>query len=261
MTTQAHLFGAAGRTDDDQTLAELEVDYTPVAVAVQLLLALDELADLNGSPGHCLCPAAGSGAFARAMRAVFGPLPVIVGVDIRESECTNLRAACDRVYIGDVMSLTTLGDFDDFGLVADNPPFTAFSTFWPGALLDGQRLAPDATVAFYGLSSWGQSAEAAAHLERWSPSLQLRVGGRIAHRGSAAADAREYSFWVWHTTGGKALDVRRRCHTRSRQAHPEWTTIQLPALPTEMRRWSPSAVPGTYPIEPALVDEIRRRYL
>ena len=61
MTTQAHLFGAAGRTDDDQTLAELEVDYTPPAVAVQALLALRDHGFLGDDCRRVLDPAAGSG--------------------------------------------------------------------------------------------------------------------------------------------------------------------------------------------------------
>ena len=245
--TQGHFFGAAGRTD------------APAAVAVQLLLALNELAEIGGDPGRCLCPSAGSGVWARAMRAVFGPTPVIVGVDARESERANLEAACDVAIIGDVTKPDTLGDFDNFGLVADNPPFSAFASFWPGLLLDSGRLAPEAIVAFYGLSSWGQSAESAAHLTRWSPSLQLRVGGRIAHRGGPAADAREYSLWVWYTASDRPLDVRRRAGTLS--PRPEWRTVQLPVLPAALRSWEPSAVPGTYAIDPALVAEIRGRYL
>ena len=248
--TQAQLFGAAGRTDSPEVLADLEVDYTPSAVAVQLLLALNELAEIGGDPGRCLCPSAGSGVWARAMRAVFGPEPVIVGVDARESERANLEAACDVAIIGDVTLPDTLGDFDDFELVCDNPPFSAFSTFWPGLLLDSGRLAPGALVAFYGLSSWGLSAEAAQHLARWSPSLQIRVGGRIAHRGTTAADAREYSLWVWSLESLSSPPER-----------PSWRTVQLPALPAAMRCWSPAAVPGTFPIDPALVAEIRARYL
>ena len=248
--TQAHLFGTTGRTDAPETLADLEVDYTPSAVAVQLLLVLNELAEIGGDPGRCLCPSAGSGVWARAMRAVFGPDPVIVGVDARESERANLAAACDYAIIGDVTKHETLGDWDDFGLVCDNPPFSAFSSYWPAMLIDSGRLAPWAIVAFYGLSSWGQSAEAAQHLARWSPSLQIRVGGRIAHRGTTAADAREYSLWVW------SLDS-----LSPPSGRPEWRTVQLPALPAAMRCWSPAAVPGTYPIDPALVAEIRARYL
>lgn len=246
------LFGMEGRTDAPKVLTALEVDYTPSAVAVQLVLALRWFANLGGSDlGRCLCPAAGSGVWARALRAVFGPDPTIVGVDIRKSEYVNLGCVCNGVLIGDVTQQATLRGLDGFGLVIDNPPFTAFSSYWPTMFLDHGRLAPDAVVAFYGLSSWGQSAEAAPHLARWCPSLQIRVGGRIAHRGTGGADAREYSLWVW-----KLASLR----DGPRQALA-WHTVQLPALPASMRRWSPAAVPGTYPIDHTLVTEIRERYL
>lgn len=257
--TQRHFFDGPGRADDAAVLAKLEVDYTPAAVAVQLLLALNELAEIGGDPGRCLCPSAGSGVWARAMRAAFGQAPVIVGVDARESERANLEAACDVAIIGDVTKPDTLGDFDNFGLVADNPPFSAFSSFWPGRLLDSGCLASDAVVAFYGLSSWGQSADAAPHLARWSPSLQIRVGGRIAHRGGPAADAREYSLWVWYSVSGRPVGVDRRAGTLSRW--PEWRTVQTAVMPAPLRCWDPSSVPGTFPIDPALVAEIRARYL
>lgn len=250
--TQGHFFDTPGRADGAVTLVELEVDYTPAAVAVQLLLALNELAEIGGDPGRCLCPSAGSGVWARAMRAVFGPEPLIVGADARESERASLEAACDVVFIGDVTKPDTLGGLDEIGLVADNPPFSAFSSFWPGMLLDSGRLTPGATVAFYGLSSWGQSAEAAPHLASWSPSLQIRVGGRIAHRGGPAADAREYSLWVWYRTG---MGLRRK------DRWPSWFTVQLPAMPAPLRMWDPASVPGTFPIEPALVADVRARWL
>lgn len=251
MTAQMHLLGAAGRVDDDQVLAELEVDYTPVAVAVQLLLTLERA--LTPAP-RILMPACGSGCWARAARAIF-PGCHIVGVEPRESEAENVRAACDEVLIG------TLADFLDrrwsgsamepFDLIADNPPFSAFTEhFWPGLLLDAGLVAAGGRVAFYGLSQWGQAADAAAHLRRWCPSWQARLGGRPAHRGDGQTDARNYSFWGW--------DIEDRDLPRTR---PRWNTEQLPELPPAMRRWEPSAVPGTYPVDDALVDEIRRRYL
>lgn len=251
-------FGMEGRTDAREGLAAYAVDYTPSAVAVQLVLALDELTDLDTS--RCLCPAAGSGVWARALRAVFAPWrghpkPVIVGVDIRERERANLARACDHVAIGDMTKpfYGTVLD-DGVGLVIDKPPFTAFASYWPTMILDYGWLAPDAVVALYGLSSWGQSAEAAPHLARWCPDLQIRVGGRIAHRGTSAADAREYSLWVWSVAGFREFK-------RSGLRRPEWRTHQLPALPAPMRRWLPAAVPGTFPIEPELVTEIRTKYL
>lgn len=148
--TQAHLFGAAGRTDAPEVLAALEVDYTPPAVAVQLVLAFG-IEFVIHRP-RVLDLAAGSGSWSRAARACL-PGCYIVGVDARESERANLEAACDEVFIG---------------------------TFF------------------------------------------------------------DLSF------------ERRR---------PSWICEQLLELPGPWRKWSPTAVPGTYPIDQALVDEIRTRYL
>lgn len=248
--TQAHLFGAAGRTDAPDVLADLEVDYTPVAVALQLMLTLER--DLRVAP-RILVPACGSGGWARAARAVF-PDSYIVGVEPRASEAANVAAACDEAFTGtlaDFLAPRTPGSpMEPFDLIADNPPFSAFADFWPGLLLDSGVIAPGGRVALYGLSQWGQSSDAAGHLRRWCPSWQMRITGRPAHRANGQTDAREYSFWGWDV---EDLDLRR--------TRPWWHTEQLPELPVAMRRWSPAAVPGTYPIEPALVAEIRRRYL
>lgn len=253
MSAQSHLFGAAGRTDDDQVLAELEVDYTPVAVAVQLLLTLR---GYLAPHVRILDPAAGSGAWARAARAVLPEYNVhITGVEPRASERANLEAACDEAYSMDFATFLTTDEARrgrKFDLIVTNPPFNAFADFWPGLVLKTNILAPGGMLALYGLSQWGQSAEASANLRRWSPSWQLRLGGRPAHRPDGKTDSREYSLWGWDI---EDLHLTRRAH------RPRWTCEQLPELPLEMRRWPPSAVPGTYPIEPALVDEIRRRYL
>jgi hypothetical protein len=37
MVDQANMFGASGRTDSEATLADLEVDYTPTGLAVQIV--------------------------------------------------------------------------------------------------------------------------------------------------------------------------------------------------------------------------------
>jgi hypothetical protein len=42
---------------------------------------------------------------------------------------------------------------------------------------------------------------------------------------------------------------------------PRWWAEQLPEMPIGYRKWSPTAVPGTYPVEPALVEILRERYL
>lgn len=268
-----HLFGETGRADSPAELKAKEVDYTPPAVAVQLLLVFGYAR--QGERLRILDAGAGSGCWSRCARAVF-PGCYIVGVDPRESERANLEAACDEVFIG------TLEDYlgtapEPFDLVIGNPPFSAFSDhYWPDLLLRRGALKPGGSICFYGLTQWGQSADGSARLRRWSPSQQLRLGGRPEHRPEDGqtevkipkkrqvpggpttemrdngSDSREYSGWVW-----RAYDLAQKLDLRS----PEWTCRQLLELPVGLRKWSSKSVPGTYPIEPALVDLIRERYL
>lgn len=258
---QGDMFGASGRTDDAETLAALEVDYTPPAVAVQCLLAmraeLEEMADLEElgvwSPRRALDPAAGSGCWGRAMRAVLGGGIVLHSVEPRESEAKNVIETYDEVSSSKFEAFIQLTR-NLYDLVVTNPPFSAFSPeeFWPTMLLNAGLLHAGSIVALFGLSQWGQSAEAIPMLRCWSPTLQLRLGGRPAFREDGKTDAREYSLWVWSCADGLRVRIG---------ARPSWRTVQLPTLPAGMRRWSPSAVPGTYPIASALVDEIKERYL
>lgn len=266
--TQFSLWGERGRTDTDDVLTRLQVDYTPVGVALQLLLALLEIfADLVTDVA--LDPAAGSGCWGRAMRAICGPRVHLIGIEERASESHNLAAAYDEHYIGD--GLTSLvRPKRRPNLIATNPHFRAFETAWPAEFRDRQILAPGGIVAFYGLSQWGQTLEAAPHLARWSPAMQLRVGGRVGHRGKGTqrlapipqtrrqangpthelrengGDSREVSLWIWTDT------------PRTSSRRPSWRTEQLPILPEHLRCWQPTSVPGTFPIEPALVEEVRR---
>lgn len=250
MTTIDLFGGANGRTDAPEVLAELEVDYTPEAVAVQLLLALQERGFSSGP--KILDPSAGSGVFGRAARAVFGDC-YHVGVELRASEEANLAAAYDAHVIGSALS-AEVDRHGPFDLVISNPPFSAFEGYWPTNFRDRGLLAQGAVVALYGLTQWGQSGEAAEHLRAWTPSVQLRLGGRVGHRGDGKADAREYSLWCWDTEDGPQGGSYRK-------GRPGWHTEQLPILPTDFRRWRPEAVPGTRPIDHQLVEEIRRRYL
>ena len=235
-----------GRTDDAQTLADLEVDYTPVAVALQLTLTLDKLMRemLFWPPSLMLDPSAGSGCWGRVARAVFGDSTELVGVEPRESELGNIEDVYDGAHCATFNDYLASPTFQSrrFGLVLTNPPFSAFEpeTFWPVAIRRAGLLTSGAVVAIYGLSQWGQSEGAQKSMREWSPSLQLRLGGRVAHRGNGQADAREYSLWVWTH---KPTPFR-------------WETIQLPSLPAVLRRWSPSSVPGTFEIDPALVAEV-----
>jgi hypothetical protein len=171
-----------------------------------------------------------------------------------------------------------------FDLVATNPPFSAFGShdakkrlrYWPAELARHHALTSDGIILFLGLSQWGQGEEAAKNLQVWPPFLQLRCGGRPQFRGVGttrlapipksrrvpggpthemrenAGDSREYSAWCWR------LADYRPAEKLARPRRPSWDTVQLPVLPSALREWHPSAVPGTYPIEPALVAEVRR---
>jgi hypothetical protein len=271
---QAHLFGEAGRTDSALVLKGREVDYTPIPVCLQVLLAL-ALAGYVALRPRCLDPAAGSGAWCRAMRAAY-PGCYIVAVEPRESERANLEAAADEVFIGSFEEYLATGP-EPFDIIAGNPPFSAFSEhFWPGMVLKHSLLRAGGSLSFYGLSQWGQSADGSAHLRKWSPSVQYRVGGRVEHRGEGTqslakipkklqkpggpthelrdngGDSREYSHWIWHEE-----EIKRSVNMR----RPRWWAEQLPEMPIGYRKWSPTAVPGTYPVEPALVEILRERYL
>ncbi|MBL9105171.1 MAG: hypothetical protein JNL82_29770 [Myxococcales bacterium] len=261
---QPDLFtGQSGRTDAPDVLAALDVDYTPMGLVVQGLLALQAevwssaCVQANLTPRRVLDPSAGSGAWGRGVRAVFGDVR-LDAVEVRESEAANLAGTHDRVVIGDARDFAALTHVRQrrisYDLVVTNPSFsTAFaaSSFWPRMFMDAGVVCPGGHVALYGLSQWGQGEEVAPILRACPPVLQIRFGGRPAHRADGQTDAREYSLWVW----------RRRLDEPAASSRPSWRTVQLPVLPVALRRWSPSAIPGTYPIDQALVDEIRSRYL
>lgn len=249
---QQLLGGATGRTDTPEVLAAYEVDYTPIAVAVQQVIAL--VAAFNDqTPRRILDPSAGSGAWPRAVRAVLGEVH-ITGVERRGSERANVDAACDETHISlcsDFLKRASeairAGALLQYDWVITNPPFTAFEACWPLEFLRAGILHADSIVALYGLSQWGQSDGAQTMLRAWSPMLQLRVGGRVAHRGDGKADAREYSLWVWSCADGR----------QRRERQPSWRTVQLPMLTTAQRRWAPDDVPGCRPIDQALVQQLR----
>lgn len=240
----ADLFGGGGGlTRTEEQRRSDEADFTPVAVAVQLLLVLRRLMGPR-LVRRALDPSAGAGCWGRAMRAVLGPDVYLYGVEKEPDEAPHLRAAYDGWQTSTLERAVAPGRFD---LVATNPPFSSFARNWPAALFDAGWLADDALVAFYGLSQWGQSADAIPMLRAWPPHWQIRCAGRVAHREDGKADSREYSLWVWCVAD------------RGERLYPSWTTVQVPdVLSTERRRWRLESVPGTCPIEPQLVEQIRR---
>jgi hypothetical protein len=248
LTSQAHLFGGEGRTDSAEVLADHEADYTPTAVALQLFLALVEQVPRVAYAARCLDPAAGSGVWGQVMRAVLDERARIDAIEPRASEVAGLteRHIYTRVA-NDAFDASKLDPDDRYDVVATNPPFSAFKAGWWLDLFAAGRLHGEAVVAFLGLSQWGQTKAAEPLLKRWSPTLQIRCGGRPHFRGAEdGSDSREYCLWVW-INGGVKKPVR-----------VGWWTAQLPVLPSELRTWSKSAIPGTYPIDLALIAEVRR---
>ena len=249
MADQGTIFGASGRTDDDATLAELEVDYTPVGIAVQIVdQVMRRLPPASTRrPLRVLCPAAGSGVFARAARAVI-PGCSVFWVEPRESEAAGLELAADEGIVGrfDPGKLAEyVGPFD---LVIDNPPFSWFASAMWCDIREAGLLTDRGVIAFVGLSQWGQGRASRDVLARWWPSLQLRVTGRPAFRGDGKTDAREISAWCW----------RSRSIWEDGGGAGEWRTVQMPPLPPGLLRWDATAVPGTFEIDATLVEEVRR---
>ncbi|MFY0539920.1 hypothetical protein [Nannocystis pusilla] len=213
--------GLAGRTDDPETLAALEVDYTPTAVVVQFLLALkmvvEEQRTWPAQPGtwepRCvLDPSAGSGSFGRAMRAIW-PEAHLTGVEERASEADNLAAAYDDALVGD--GIEAVRSCEGFDLIASNPPFSAFGSkdargrvrFWPAEFWKNGLVNAGGIVAFVGLSQWGKApkpvpiwttgvhscscalagaSSTAARERRGSPRSPRSVGCRAAQHMSCA---------------------------------------------------------------------------
>ncbi len=176
----------------------------------------------------------------------------IHGVDVRGDEAANLAAACDTYAIGSVYGpAARVGA--PYDAIIGNPFFTGFADGLPENLRERGLLRERGWLGLLGLSQWGQSEAMAAPMRRWPPHLQLRLGGRPQYRGDGKGDSREYSFWVWQN-----IDERDR---RLSGPRPTWRCEQLPVLPVGLRRWTPDAVPGTRPIDPALVELIRGRYL
>lgn len=279
MAEQELLFGASGRSEGQAILDDLEVDITPTGVALQECLALAQIyrwawkpdnleSQPEGSPPpliRVLCPTAGSGPWARAIRVALefiGCRVHVTAMDIRESERANLERAADVAIVG---RFPDDAPRDLFDVVIDNIPFSGFADRWHVKCRDLGIVRQGGIVAFYGLTSWGQGEESVAALSEWTAETAIRVGGRVAHRPigelrwskipkrrrvpggpthewrESTTDMREVSVWVWRDPGTSLV----------------WTTHQLPVLPPELRRWDKSAVPGTYPIEPDLVARVK----
>ncbi len=263
MGSQAMFAGStAGRSDPAHVLRAYEADYTPVGVAVAWTLALarecrlaspfvehDHSLGVPLAPSTILDPSAGSGVFGRVCRVVF-PGARLIAVEPRASE-VGLGEAYDEVHVCELAEYLD-GKPARPDLILTNPPFSGFGTKksrpWWELLHAAGMVGEETTVGLVGLSQWGQAQRAAPVLRRWSPSRQIRVCGRVSYRGDGSADMREYSLWVFD---GHAVGFH-----RARGLSPRWACVQLPQLSPGLMSWEPSAVPGTYPVDPALVEQI-----
>lgn len=241
-------------TDQEpETGGETETWYTPPGFALLATLAvLRRKSRVGRRPLRVLCPTAGAGVFARAVRAL-EPDAVITAVEPRAEEIDNLRTVCDEVVHGALAgpgaadlaisckcTTVEIGHLPVADLIIDNPPFSWFGGRdgrWLGFF---HNLARGGLLALVGPSQWGQAAGHREALEQWRPTWQLRATGRVQY--SEGGGPLESSLWVWT------------------QASPdEWRCSQLPAINGWHLRWR-GAKPGAEPMPAALVAEIRQAF-
>lgn len=284
-----HLFGAEGLTDAPEVVKAFEADYTAIPVVAQgLMKAMQRVPRLHMA-SRVLDPSAGSGGFGSVLRVLLDERAQIFGIEPRESEAAGLRArgfynaTCVAEFnAAEIFRTLVAGDGEPLELVTTNPPFTAFQgpdkehpdrRPWWLELRDKGCLHEHGVVLLLGQTQVLQSRDAAPLLRQWSPRYQFRLGGRPGFRDREGfqlveippekrrpggpthkrkkngTDSADYSWWLWDMDYGH--DMR----------EPEWTTLQLPVLPKAYRTWDRKSIPGTYAVEPALIAEIRVKYL
>lgn len=220
----------AGEPDHDR-LREFDADFTPGPIVFQALVRLSGWR----RPMTILDPSAGAGVFGQQCRLIW-PDAKIWGVEPRQEERNHLMRHYDFILIQKFQPLEVFGSPD---LIITNPPFPLF----PGFIEAAHTLQPRTNegrpkgLVLLGLSTWGQSAEGVELFERFTPYMQLRIGGRIGYRGPGlnpltqkpwGVDQRDYSWWVWDTSGPPT---------------DHWMTFQLPVLSVADRTWK--VRPGT----------------
>lgn len=218
----------AGIEDERARWAEFDACFSPVAVVDQFLRVLPTLVWIP-TIGRLLDPCAGGGVFGKVAGQRM-PGWERVAVEPRHEERPYLERNYDHHVIARAQdySASVLDLVDPYDLVVTNPPWWC----WPEIFDACQPLVrARGALALLGPSTWGHSDESSEGIdvfERVCPAYQLRVRGRIAFNGGSSTDNRKCSWWVWLNDG-----VER----------DSWTTLTLPALPAEARRWS--VRPGT----------------
>lgn len=229
-------------------------DYTPPHVVLALLRWVRR--KVKPRARRMLDPSCGAGIWSQVARGLWDGIET-VGIEPREEELAHARRNHTHAlqlafedYLAQRPDLP-LPVADSFDLIATNPPFDpAWSADgkvpWFAQILQSDLIEVGGVLALYGLSQWGQSIEMWSHLTGLSPTIQVRLTGRVAHREDGDTDSREYSMWCW--LKGHADPM---AGLRSQWGSPGWFTTQIPEVP--VRKFKD--LPGTYDLPPEFFAE------
>jgi len=214
---------------------ELCVDRTPIPVAQQILMGVDNFGVAEDP--RILDVGCGEGAWGIAARRIW-PDAHITGIDVRDEARKHAAKVYDE-FVGTRFQDYEPGGFD---LIVGNPPFSTRDNgrpinLFPALIKFAMKHCNQVSgvVCYYGLNDLGQRSIAPrGSFKQYPPSVQMRVSGTISHRGpktpairgSGAADIRCYSGWLWSME-----DIND--HSASRG----WFTCNLPLLSAADRRW------------------------
>ncbi len=196
-----------------------EAYFMPGPVAEQGLRIVPLLRD--GPPRQLLDLGTGGGVLGqRAALAL--PGTERVGIEVRAHAERAAARHYERFIPGDFFGVSGLGGFD---LVVSNPPFSRTREALALAL---SLLGPGGLALFFVRASWGNAMRDFPWLRRHPPSLAGEIVGRVNLRRGISAAGHQLAG---DNVGHKWLVFERGRRTCS------WTTILLPPLPGDMRRW------------------------
>lgn len=197
-----------------------EAYFTPGPVAEQGLRLIPTLR--ANAPRRLLDLGAGAGVFGQRARLVW-PGVERFGAEVRAHEERRAARHYEAFWPGDYFDLAAgHGGFD---LVVSNPPFSRTRNTLALAL---SLLAPGGVALFFVRASWGQAMRDFPFVRRHPPTLAGELVGRVnLRRGTSSAG---------HELAGDNVGHKWLCLERGRRA-AAWTTILLPPLPPDMRRW------------------------
>lgn len=254
-------------TRNQKRMRKFAADYTPPHVVLTLLRWVKRR--LRPRVKRYLDPCSGAGIWGQVARGLWEGVES-VGVEPREEELRHMQRNYSHALLMPFINPPPaanepapppsymeqradlpLAVSEKFDLIAGNPPFDpAWSAEdkvpWYVEILKSDLLEVGGVLALYGLSQWGQTIEMWPHLGEYSPALQVRLTGRVAHRDDGETDSREYSMWCWlkgHADPFAGL--------RSQWGSPAWLTVQVEAPP--VRKFK--NLPGTYDLPPEFFAE------